>query len=84
MLTLSNSIRLYARPDIKEQLLEFFTNVPGLQGIVSSDAVGSPEPIYAFVFSPVLLRRRPVCFTVIACCQQATRKIHVVPGQGNG
>ncbi len=51
MITLSNSVHLYAQPDIKEQLLEFFTNVLGLQAIVSSDALGSPEPIYAFTFA---------------------------------
>src|SRR5260370_9247732 len=51
MIALSNSIHLYARPDTKEQLLEFFTSVLGLQAVESSDAVGSPEPIYAFAFS---------------------------------
>ncbi len=51
MIALSNSIHLYARPDTKEQLLEFFTSMLGLQAVESSDAVGSPEPIYAFAFS---------------------------------
>ncbi len=51
MIALSNSIHLYARPDTKEQLLEFFTSMLGLQAVVSSDAVGSPEPIYAFAFA---------------------------------
>jgi len=51
MITLSNSIHVYARPDAKERLIEFFTNVLGLREITSSDAVGSPEPIYAFKFS---------------------------------
>ena len=51
MIALSNSIHLYARPDTKEQLLEFFTSVLGLQAVESSDAVGLPEPIYAFKFS---------------------------------
>jgi len=51
MIALSNSIHLYARPDTKEQLLEFFTSVLGLQAVESSDAVGSPEPIYAFAFA---------------------------------
>lgn len=51
MIALSNSIHLYARPDTKEQLLEFFTSLLGLQVVESSDAVGSPEPIYAFAFS---------------------------------
>ncbi len=51
MLTLSNSVHLYARPDVKEQFLEFFTNVLGLQATVSSDAIGSPEPIYGFPFA---------------------------------
>jgi hypothetical protein len=51
MIALSNSIHLYARPDTKEQLLEFFTSVLGLEAVASSDAVGSPEPIYAFTFA---------------------------------
>ena len=51
MITLSNSVHLYARPGVREQFLEFFTNVLGLETIVSADAVGSPEPIYAFIFA---------------------------------
>ena len=51
MIALSNSIHLYARPDTKEQLLEFFTSMLGLEAIASADAVGSPEPIFAFRFS---------------------------------
>jgi hypothetical protein len=51
MIALSNSIHLYARPDTKEQLLEFFISMLGLQAVESADAVGSPEPIYAFAFA---------------------------------
>ena len=51
MITLSNSIHLYARPDTKEKFLEFFTSILGLQAFESSDAVGSQKPIYAFEFS---------------------------------
>ena len=51
LIALSNSIHLYARPDTKEKFLEFFTNILDLEAIVSSDAVGSPKPIYAFKFS---------------------------------
>jgi len=51
MIALSNSIHLYARPDMKKQLLEFFTNVLGLEAVASSGEVGSPEPIYAFTFA---------------------------------
>jgi hypothetical protein len=50
MLALSNSVHLYARPDTKERFLEFFTSILGLKAVVSSDAVGSLEPIYAFPF----------------------------------
>lgn len=50
MLALSNSIHLYARPDTKERFLEFFTGILGLGAVESSDALGSPEPIYAFKF----------------------------------
>ncbi len=51
MIALSNSIHLYARPDTKEKFLEFFTTILGLEAVESSDALGSPEPIYAFTFS---------------------------------
>ena len=51
MLALSSSVHLYVRPDAKERFLEFFTSVLGLEAHESSDAVGSPEPIYAFAFS---------------------------------
>jgi len=51
MIALSNSIHIYARPETKEKFLEFFIGILGLQAIASSDAVGSPEPIYAFAFS---------------------------------
>ena len=51
MIALSNSVHLYARPDAKEKFLEFFTSILGLEAVESSDALGSPEPIYAFAFS---------------------------------
>lgn len=51
MIALSNSIHIYARPDTKEQLLAFFTNILGLQAVESAVAVGSSEPIYAFAFA---------------------------------
>ena len=51
MIALSNSIHIYARPDTKEKFLEFFTSILGLEAVESSDAVGLPEPIYAFKFS---------------------------------
>ena len=51
MIALSNSIHLYARPGTREQLLEFFTSILGLEGVESSDAVGSPEPLYGYKFA---------------------------------
>jgi len=51
VIALSDSIHLYARPGTKEQLLEFFTSILGLEAVESSDAVGSLEPIYVFAFS---------------------------------
>ncbi len=51
MIALSSSIHLYARPDTKEKFLEFFTSILGLKATESSDAVGSPSPIYSFTFS---------------------------------
>jgi hypothetical protein len=51
MIALSNSIHLYARRDVKEQFLEFFTGILSLEAVESSVAKGSSEPIYAFKFS---------------------------------
>ena len=52
MIALSNSIHIYARPDTKEPLLEFFTSVLGLEaGAVPPYVKGSPEPMYSFAFS---------------------------------
>ncbi len=52
MIALSNSIHLYARPDVKEKFLDFFTNVLGLPaGAVPQYVEGSPEPMYSFAFS---------------------------------
>ena len=51
MIALSNSIHLYARPDAREKFLAFFTGILCLEAVASSDAMGSPEPIYAFKFS---------------------------------
>ncbi|HXR64937.1 MAG TPA: hypothetical protein VN729_03385 [Ktedonobacteraceae bacterium] len=48
---MSNSIHLYARPETKERFLEFFTGILAMEAFESSDALGSPEPIYAFKFS---------------------------------
>ncbi len=51
MIALSNSIHLYARPDTKEQLLEFFTNMLGLEAVESAKAyISSPDPMYAVTF----------------------------------
>ena len=51
MIALSNSIHLYARTETREQFLEFFTSILGLEAVESSDAVGSPQPIYGFKFA---------------------------------
>ena len=51
MLTLSNSIHLYARPETRERFLDFFTRILGLEKKESSDAVGLAEAIYGFTFS---------------------------------
>lgn len=50
MIALSNSIHLYARPDSKQQMLDFYSHVLGLRVVTSGDAIGSSEPIYAFIF----------------------------------
>ena len=52
MIALSNSIHIYARPDTKEKLLEFFTSILGLEArTVPPYVVGSPEPMCAFAIS---------------------------------
>src|SRR5215467_451130 len=52
MISLSDSIHLYARPDTREQLLEFFTDILGLEARpVPPYVTGSPEPMYSFEFS---------------------------------
>ena len=52
MNALSNSIHIYARPDTKEKLLEFFTSILGLEARSAPPyVVGSPEPMCAFAFS---------------------------------
>jgi catechol 2,3-dioxygenase-like lactoylglutathione lyase family enzyme len=51
MIALSSSVHIYARPEAREKLLEFFTDMLGLPAVKSSDARGAPEDIYAFGFS---------------------------------
>jgi hypothetical protein len=52
MIELSNTIHSYARPDTKEQLLDFYGNVLGLKPIPtpSPNWTGSPEQFYGFEF----------------------------------
>lgn len=52
MIALSNTVHLYARPNTREPLLAFFTEVLGLQvHEVAKDYLHSPEPMYAVTFS---------------------------------
>src|SRR5260370_18811418 len=51
MSAVRNSLHISSRPDAKENLLAFFPDILGLEAVESSDAMGSPEPIYAFKFS---------------------------------
>ena len=52
MIELSNTIHGYARPNTKERLLDFYTNVLGLKPITtpSPSRTGSPEEFYGFEF----------------------------------
>jgi hypothetical protein len=52
MIALSNSVHLFARPDTKELLLEFFTSVLGLEATPDAKAyIRSSEPMYVVTFS---------------------------------
>lgn len=52
MIALSNTIHLYARPNTREPLLAFFTDVLGLEvHEVTKAYLHSPEPMYAVTFA---------------------------------
>jgi catechol 2,3-dioxygenase-like lactoylglutathione lyase family enzyme len=52
MIELSNTIHGYARPDTKERLLDFYTNVLGLKPTTTPPPywTGSPDEFYGFGF----------------------------------
>jgi hypothetical protein len=82
MIALSNSIHIYARPDTKEKFLEFFTSILGLEAVTSSDAVGSPEPIYAFEFANGA--SLSVEFTEDALSDQQAQRVACHPERSEG
>jgi hypothetical protein len=51
MIALSNSVHLFARPEVRDKLLDFYTNVLGLEPLISGDAPGAAQPIVAFRFA---------------------------------
>ena len=53
MITLSDTIHFYARPDAKNRLLEFFRDILGLKvrPITLPYVKGSPKPMYAVEFA---------------------------------
>ena len=52
MTALSSSVHLHARPETKEQLLRFFTEVRGVNVAAAAKAyIRSPDPMYAVTFS---------------------------------
>src|SRR5579863_10055861 len=52
MIALSNSVHLYARPESKEQLLDFFTSILELEVTPAAKAyISSSKPMYAVAFS---------------------------------
>ena len=52
MTALSSSVHLHARPETKEQLLRFFTDVLDVNVAEAAKAhIRSPEPMYAVTFS---------------------------------
>lgn len=50
MIALSNRVHLFARPDSKEPLIDFFTTILGCEVLGSVDAPGLLMPIIAFGF----------------------------------
>lgn len=53
MTALSNRVHMFARPNVKDQLMTFFTVVLGCELAFSSDSANAPgqtAPILAFVF----------------------------------
>lgn len=50
MTTLSNRVHMFARPEVKDALTEFFTVLLGCTLAFSSDAPGNPTPVLAFAF----------------------------------
>lgn len=51
MIALSNSVHLFARPEARDKLLDFYTHILGLEPLISDDAPGSALPIIAFRFA---------------------------------
>lgn len=52
MVALSNSAHLFARPEIKARLLQFFSDVLGLTPVeVTRAYLKSPEPMYGIKFT---------------------------------
>ena len=51
MIALSNRVHIFARPNVKDKLAEFFTDILDCELLVSADAPGLPAPVLAFAFS---------------------------------
>lgn len=50
MTTLSNRVHMFAHPEVKDDLIMFFTILLGCRLAFSSDAPGSTTPVVAFAF----------------------------------
>ena len=51
MIALNNRVHIFASPDVKEKLIEFFTDILGCGPAISLDAPGLATPVLAFTFS---------------------------------
>ena len=51
MIALSNRVHMFARPDVRDKLTAFFTDILGLKVLASADAPGLPTEVIAVVFS---------------------------------
>jgi catechol 2,3-dioxygenase-like lactoylglutathione lyase family enzyme len=51
MIALSNRVHMFARPDSKDRLINFFSDILGFKVLTSSDAPGLPTQMIAIEFA---------------------------------
>lgn len=53
MTNLSNGVHIFAHPQVRENLIDFFINTLQCKALLGCDVESIPEPIVAFLFSNV-------------------------------